>query len=156
MINGKPATYTIQNGYAVLNKTWKANDVITVNLPMAVRRVIANEKVKNDIGKVALQHGPLIYCAEWVDNNGKASNLVVPDNADFSTEFKADLLNGVLVIKSNLPAVKIDANGENVTTAQQQFTAIPYYAWANRGKGEMQVWFPEKIKEIELFSSGTN
>jgi DUF1680 family protein len=153
MINSKPVDYTMQNGYAVLNKKWNNNDVITVQLPMAVRRVVANEKVKNDIGKVALQRGPLMYCAEWVDNNGKASNIVVPDNATFSTEYRAGLLNGVVVIKGEVPAVKVDDNGENVTTIKQSFTAIPYYAWANRGKGEMQVWFPEKIKDVELLTA---
>ncbi len=113
MVNGKPVDYTMQKGYAVLNRTWKSNDVITMQLPMDVRRVVANEKVKNDIGKVALQRGPLMYCAEWVDNDGKASNLVMPDNAGFTTEYMKDLLNGVVIIKSKVPAVEIDANGEN-------------------------------------------
>jgi len=151
-VNGQPVEYSIQNGYAVLNRTWKKGDVVEMNLPMEVRRVIANEKVKNDIGKVALQRGPLMYCAEWVDNEGKASNLVVPDNATFTTEYKSELLNGVVIIKSQVPAIKVDDSGMNVTTAKQTFIAIPYYSWANRGKGEMQLWFPEKIKDIQLFT----
>ncbi len=152
MVNGKAIDYDMQNGYAVLNRTWKKADVVEVQLPMEVRRVVANEKVKNDIGKVALQRGPILYCAEWVDNDGKASNIVVPDNATFTTEFKPDLLNGVVVVKSQVPAIKIDNNGMSINTVQQPFTAIPYYAWANRGKGEMQLWFPEKIKDVELFT----
>ena len=142
----------MQNGYAVLNRTWKKGDVIEMNLPMDVKRVVANEKVKNDIGKVALQRGPLMYCAEWTDNNGKASNIVIPESITFTTEYKPDLLNGVVVLKSEVPAVKIDDAGMNINTVQQSFTAIPYYAWANRGKGEMQLWFPEKIKDVELFT----
>ena len=154
-VNGKPVAYDMQNGYAVLNREWKKGDVVEMNLPMDVRRVVANEKVKNDIGKVALQRGPLMYCAEWVDNNGKASNIVVPDNVVFTAEYKRDLLNGVMVLKSNVHAINIDNAGMNVSTTQQSFVAIPYYSWANRGKGEMQLWFPQKIKDIELFTRDT-
>jgi DUF1680 family protein len=152
-INGKEVAYQIQNGYAVLNRTWKKNDIIQVNLPMEVRKVVANNMVKNDIGKVALQRGPIMYCAEWVDNNGKASNIVMPVNTTFTTEYKPDLLNGIEIIKASVPAVLIDANGENLHTVNQPFVAIPYYAWANRGKGEMMIWFPERIKDIELVSN---
>lgn len=151
-INGKEVTYQIENGYAVLNRKWKKNDIIHVNLPMQVRRVLANKSVKNDIGKIALQRGPIIYCAEWVDNNGKASNIVMPDNTAFTTEYKPDLLNGIEIVKANVPAVLIDANGENLHTENQPFVAIPYYAWANRGKGEMMIWFPEKIKDVDIIS----
>lgn len=151
-INGKEVTYQIENGYAVLNRKWKKNDIIRVNLPMQVRRVLANKSVKNDIGKIALQRGPIIYCAEWVDNNGKASNIVMPDNTAFTTEYKPDLLNGIEIVKANVPAVLIDANGENLHTENQPFVAIPYYAWANRGKGEMMIWFPEKIKDVDIIS----
>ncbi len=151
-INGQPVEYTMQNGYAVLNKTWKKGDVVEVNLPMEVRRVIAKEDVKDDIGKIALQRGPIIYCAEWVDNNGKAANIIIPDNAMFTTEYRADLLNGVVVVKSNVPAVVVNSDGSSVTTENRMFTAIPYYAWAHRGKGEMMVWFPKQVKDIDLVS----
>ncbi len=151
-VNGQPVEYALENGYAVIDRKWKKNDVVNVQLPMDVRRVVANEKVTNDIGKVALQRGPLVYCAEWADNNGKASNIVIPADATFSTEFKPDLLNGVMVLKSTVPAISISADGTSINTVQHPFTAIPYYAWANRGKGEMQVWFPEKIKQVELLT----
>jgi len=151
-INGQPVEYTMQNGYAVLNKTWKKGDVVEVNFPMEVRRVIANEKVKDDIGKVALQRGPIIYCAEWVDNNGKASNMIIQNNATFTTEFKPELLNGVEIIKSNVPAVIVNVDGSSVSTVNQSFTAIPYYAWAHRGKGEMMIWFPTKVQDVDLIA----
>jgi len=152
-INGKEVDYEIKNGYAVLNRTWKKNDIIRVNLQMEVRRVVANKNIKNDIGKVALQRGPIIYCAEWIDNNGKASNIVIPANTAFTTEYKPALLNGVEIVKANVPAVLIDSNGENLHTEKQPFVAIPYYAWANRGKGEMMIWFPEQVKDIDLVSN---
>jgi uncharacterized protein len=151
-INGQPVEYKMQNGYAIVNRTWKKGDVVEVNLPMEVRRVVANQKVKDDISKVALQRGPLIYCAEWVDNNGKAGNMIIPNHATFTTEFKRDLLNGVEVIKSNVPAVVVSNDGNSVSTVNQSFTAIPYYAWAHRGKGEMIIWFPTKIQDVDLIA----
>jgi len=149
-INGKTADYTVANGYAVLAKTWKKGDVIQVNLPMEVRRITANKNVKDDIGKVSLQRGPLMYCAEWPDNNGKTSNILLPKDAQFSTEFRNDLLHGVTVIKSEVPVIVV--SGNSVSTVNQNFTAIPYYAWAHRGKGEMEVWFPEEVKNIDILS----
>jgi len=151
-INGKPVDYKIENGYAVLNKTWKKGDVIAVNLPMEVRKVVADPQVADDLGKVALQRGPLIYCAEWADNNGMATDFILPENTQFSTEFRKDLLNGVTVMKSEAIAVVIDDTGLNVTTVPRPFTAIPYYAWAHRGKGEMMIWFPKKVTNVDLIS----
>ena len=150
-VNGQPIEYAIANGYATINKTWKKNDVVEVSLPMEVRRVVANEKVKDDIGKIALQRGPLMYCAEWADNNGKTSNIIIPAAASFTSEFKRDLLNGVTVLHATVPAVVIAGN-ENISTQQVSFTAIPYYSWANRGKGEMSVWFPQQVKQVELIT----
>ena len=149
-VNGKVVEYAVQNGYAVISRTWQKNDKVEVNLPMEVRRVIAIKKINDDKGKVALQRGPLVYCAEWVDNNGKASNILMPANTVFSTVFKPDLLNGIVVINSEVPAVVISSN--SVATVKQSFTAIPYYSWANRGKGEMMVWFPEQVKDIDLIA----
>jgi DUF1680 family protein len=120
---------------------------------MEVRKVVANAKVKDDIGKVALQRGPLVYCAEWPDNNGRTGNIIIPTESQFTTEYKADLLHGVTVLKSQVIGVNVTGDGVNVSTATQPFLAIPYYAWAHRGKGEMNIWFPEKIKQVELISA---
>ncbi len=152
-INGQPIDYTVINGYAVLNKVWKKGDVVTVNLPMQVRRVVASANIKEDIGKVALQRGPIMYCAEWADNNGRASNIVVPGTAAFTTQFKPAMLNGIMVLQSPVPVVNIDSVANTVNTVTQTFTAIPYYAWANRGKGEMMLWFPARIKDIDLVAN---
>lgn len=151
-INGKPVMYNIENGYAVLKRSWKKNDIVEMNLPMEVRQVVANEKVRNDIGKMALQRGPVMYCAEWIDNKGKAANIIMPAHTKFTATYKADLLNGIEILKANVPVVLIEANGEALRTEKQPFIAIPYYAWANRGKGEMTLWFPERVKDVELFS----
>lgn len=151
-VNGQPVEHTMQNGYAVIKRKWKKNDVVEVQLPMNVERIVANENVKSDIGKVALQRGPIVYCAEWADNNGRAANIVMPENATFTTEYKPDLLNGVEVIKATVPAIVVDAKGQSVQTVSQPFTAIPYYAWANRGRGEMMLWFPEKVKDVDIIA----
>ena len=151
-INGKPENYTVVNGYAVLNRKWKKGDVVEVNLPMDVQRVTANKKVEDDLGKVAIQRGPLIYCAEWPDNNGKVSNIILPKGTALTPEYKADLLNGVTVLKGETTAVKIDSKNNTISTVKQNFTAIPYYAWAHRGKGEMTVWFPETITDVSIIS----
>ncbi|QKJ30149.1 glycoside hydrolase family 127 protein [Mucilaginibacter mali] len=151
-LNGKPVEYIMKDGYAVITKKWKAGDKIDISLPMEVRRVIANVKVTDDIGKIALQRGPIMYCAEWADNGGKTSNFIIPSTTTFKPEHNAGLLNGVTVLKGDVKQVNIDANGENVNTVNKQITAIPYYSWANRGKGEMMIWFPSQVKNISLMA----
>jgi DUF1680 family protein len=151
-VNGMPVNYQVEKGYAVLNRKWKKHDKVEMILPMDVRRVVANTNIPDDNGKVALQRGPIMYCAEWKDNNGLAGNLIVPNNAVFKPEYEANLLNGVTVLKANVKSINIDALGQNVSTADATLTAIPYYAWANRGKGEMVVWFPQQVKYVDLLT----
>lgn len=150
-INGEPVTYEIQKGYAVINRAWKKNDEVLVTLPMEIRQIIANEKIKDNIGKLALQRGPIVYCAEWADNNGKAGNIIIPPGAAFSTEYKPALLNGIMTLKTEVPVVSITGT-ESITTEKKTVTMIPYYSWANRGKGEMTIWFPSQIKDVEILS----
>jgi DUF1680 family protein len=141
-VNGRAQQLKLERGYVVLTRTWKKGDTIELNLPIPVRRIAANGQVAADRGRVALQRGPLVFAAEWVDNpSGKVRNLVLPDSAKLTAEWKPDLLNGVEVVKSRSVALRLDAQGKVETTAQE-FTAIPYYAWANRGKGQMLVWLP--------------
>lgn len=151
-VNGMPVNYKIEKGYAVLGRKWKKNDKVEVNMPMDVRRVVANNKIGEDNGKIALQRGPVMYCAEWKDNNGMASNIIIPKGAVFKPEFEAGLLNGVIVLKAEVKSINVDALGQNVSTQSTTLTAIPYYSWANRGKGEMMVWFPEQVKYVDLLT----
>lgn len=151
-INGKAADFILDKGYAVLNRTWKKGDVLEVNLPMEVRTVTSHKKVSDNEGKIALQRGPVMYCAEWPDNYGKTSNLILPVSAKFNAAYDAGLLNGVTVLKSEAIAVKVDSITNTVSSTKQVFTAIPYYAWAHRGKGEMSMWFPTKVTAIDIIS----
>jgi DUF1680 family protein len=151
-VNGKPAAYQIQNGYAVLKRVWNKNDQVQVVLPMETRRVESDSLIKDNIGKSSIQRGPLMYCAEWVDNAGNTSNIILPKTATFSSSFNPTLLNGVTVLKSQATKIEISSNGLEIKTLTKPFTAIPYYAWANRGKGEMTVWIPEKITATEIIT----
>jgi uncharacterized protein len=150
-LNGKSFDYKVENGYAVLNRSWKKGDVIEVNLPMEIQQIVSNDKIENNIGRVALQRGPLVYCAEWTDNNGLVSNIVLPENSNFTAEVRSDVLNGVTVLKSNAQAISVEA-GNSVSTKNQAFIAIPYYAWAHRGKGEMMIWLPQRVKAVDILT----
>lgn len=149
-VNGQPISYNMEKGYAIINRKWKKGDVVTVALPMDVQKVVASDKLEDDKGKMALQRGPLIYCAEGLDNGGRAANIILPQATAFTTEFQPGLLNGVMVLKSQVPAIAVDTANNRVSTVQQPFTAIPYYAWANRGKSEMMVWFPVQVKDVDI------
>ena len=139
-VNGVATKQIMQNGYWVINKKWKKGDVISVDLPMEVQKVSCNNNVKENIGKVALQRGPIMYCAEWLDNNGTTSDISLPPGATFTNEYST-ILNGIVILKGE--AYKMDEKNSSTVLEKKPFTAIPYYAWANRGKGEMQMWFPE-------------
>jgi uncharacterized protein len=151
-INGTVAAYTLDKGYAVLRRTWKRNDQITVELPMDIRQVEANKNVADDIGKAALQRGPIMFCAEWPDNGGKTSSILLPRGLQLQATYDSSLLHGVVVLSGVTPVINIANNGEEVKTVQKPFKAIPYYAWAHRGKGEMTIWFPRRVADIDIIS----
>ena len=150
-INGTAVAFNIKDGYAVLNKLWKKGDKVEVMLPMETRRVVSSKNIPENDGKVALQRGPLLYCAEWVDNFGKVSNLILPSNTVLIPEYNAGLLNGTMVLKGKVPAYIIE-NNQQIKTVEQLFTAIPYYSWANRGKGEMMLWLPTAVQSMEILT----
>jgi DUF1680 family protein len=143
-VNGFVVALDLDKGYARIKRAWEKGDVIELNLPMPVRRVATHAAVKEDAGKVALQRGPIVFCAEGLDNGGRALNLILPDAAKVSAEFRPDLLKGVVVLKGKALAEAKSVDGKIASTKEQDFLAIPYYAWANRGASEMKVWFPRK------------
>jgi len=126
-INGKVVSYELENGYARLYREWKSGDEIELDLPMDVKEVKANQSVTDDLGKVAIERGPLVYCLEEFDNP-EIDQVVVSQNTRFNTYFDGELLNGVEVIVAS-------GNERN-----ENFTAIPYYVWNNRGANKMNVW----------------
>ncbi|MCE7862412.1 MAG: glycoside hydrolase family 127 protein [Bacteroidetes bacterium CHB5] len=150
LVNGKPAPYQMENGYAAITREWKKGDVIELNFPMEVKRLTSRTEVKQNEGRVALQRGPLVYCVEGADNGGHAWNFILPDNAKFTTQHKNELLEGVTVIEFTAPTFQISPDGQSINTEARKITAIPYYAWCNRGQNEMQVWLPRSIKDVKV------
>jgi DUF1680 family protein len=140
-VNGKSVALELSAGYGRIRRAWKLGDIIELSLPMPVRRVVADARVEAASGMIALQRGPILYCAEGLDNGGDVFDLVVPDIAKLQSVFRPDLLNGVQVIRG--PATVYTTTKDGKTEAKKlEFQAIPYYAWANRGAGEMAVWLP--------------
>ena len=133
------------DGYAVISGKWKAGDKVEIEFPMPVRKVVADERIKEDIDKMAFQRGPVIYCAEWPDNNeGKVLSLLVKKDAAVTTEFVPSLLNGTQVIKTKGNKTKRTLEGKIELLNEEPVTLIPYALWNNRGAGQMIVWLPTK------------
>lgn len=149
-VNEKPAQYIMDKGYAVIDREWKKGDKVELNLPMEVKRVKARTELKQDEDRVALQRGPIVYCVEGADNNNKAWNMFMPDKPNFQTSFQKDLLGGVMTIQFQAPTVQLSTDGKSVSTEVKTVTAIPYFSWCNRGQNQMQVWLPQKIKDIKI------
>lgn len=134
-VNGKKQNVNVTDGYIILeNKDWKKGDKIEVDFEMAVRKVVSNDKVAADKGKIALERGPLVYCAEEIDNPDGVLNLSIYANNNYEYQFDTSLFNGLGSI------VGTASRGSNSTT----FKAIPYYAWAHRKMGEMAVWLDKE------------
>ena len=140
-VNGKAASPKIEAGYAVLRRTWKAGDTVELDLPMPIRRVLAHEKIADDRGRVAIERGPIVYCVEGADHDGKVMNLYLPDDATLAPEVRADLLGGVTVLRGKGAAV-YRGEDKKAATKPAELTMIPYYAWCHRGPNEMTVWLP--------------
>jgi hypothetical protein len=148
-VNGAQVSITATNGFARLDRQWRPGDIVEINLPMPVRRIVADPRAQDDAGRVTLERGPLVYAAEWPDNGGHALNIVVPDDAALTSEFRGDLLNGVTVITGKVQAIQRGRDGA-LHAQPHQLVAIPYYAWANRGMGEMEVWLPREAARARV------
>jgi DUF1680 family protein len=141
-VNGDRIPVSPSRGYLKIRRTWKAGDAVEVALPMRIRRVVANPAVRADTGRVAVERGPLVYCAEWPDNGGRVENLVLPDGVGLSVERRDDLLGGLTVVGGEAEALFDSGPGRAAVEKKQPIVLIPYYAWAHRGPGEMMVWLP--------------
>lgn len=144
-INGKMANVTLEKGYARINRKWKKGDVVELELPLEVKKVIANEKVEADRGRMALEYGPLVYCLEETDN-GPIDHILMDKERTFSTTFEPDLLGGIMILTGN--ATVITVKGHEVSSKTQPIKAVPYYAWNHRGNGSMAVWVPYQMQNL--------
>ena len=142
--------YTIDKNYAVIEKEWNKGDHVQITLPMRAVMVQSNDAIKQNTDRVAIQYGPLVYCVEGSDNNGKAWNIIVPPDTKFDViDYKVQD-EPVKAITAEVPVVVVGEDGLSLKTEKKKIIAIPYYAWANRGKNEMQVWLPTKITDVKL------
>ncbi len=121
-VNGNSVAVELNQGFAVVRRNWRSGDTVVLDLPMPARRVISHENIEDNRGRVAVERGPLVYCAEGIDNGGSALDLTLPDDAPLVAERDEGLLGGMTKIRSD------------------GVTLIPYYAWSHRGAGEMNVW----------------
>ncbi|MFT4031440.1 MAG: glycoside hydrolase family 127 protein [Siphonobacter sp.] len=128
-INGRKTEYRLENGFASLNRTWKKGDVIQLELPMPIRKVLANEQVQADRGLLALERGPIVYCVEAADNGGKVDQIILAKDTKLKAVNAPDFLTESVLIKEE---------------GKTNFTAIPYFLWSHRGPGAMAVWIPEQ------------
>ena len=134
-VNGDLQKPKLDKGYLTLMPKWQTGDVIELDLPVFVNKVTAHDSVSENISKVSLERGPIIYCAEAVDNFGKVSHLALAPDSPFKSTFQAHMLQGVVVLTGQ--SIRLDNS-----SAEQPFRAVPYYAWNHRGVGEMAVWLP--------------
>ncbi len=150
-----------KHGYLRIEREWKADDCVELTLSMPIELVKAHPEVRENTGCVAIQRGPLVYCLEQVDNNvppylnvppeeASLSNrvllkhIIIPEDVNLEARFEPDLLDGVVVIHGDA-VYDSDLDAQLYRRAREQrncfkIKAIPYYARANRGIGEMRVW----------------
>ena len=134
-VNGQPVALALKKGFWQIKRTWQAGDTVELELPMPVRRVVAHPAVKEDVDKFAVERGPLVYCAEGADNDGKV--LAKVPGADVRFEEQSMKFPGV----GDIVTVKILPQ---IVTKEQTLTLIPNCLWENRGPNEMTVWFRTK------------
>ena len=147
-VNGEEAVCEVEKGYAILKREWKSGDRIILDMEMPVVLVEANPLVREDIGKVAVMRGPLVYCLEEHDNGDQLQQMYLVEGAEFVEKFEPDLLKGVLTLTTEGKQISKAGWGCNDlyrtyrsrSFEKKELKFIPYYAWANRGIGEMRIW----------------
>ena len=140
-VNGQTVESDVNDGYLSIARKWKKGDVVEVHFDMIPRIVKANPKVEADHGRVAVERGPIVYCAEWPDNKFNVHSILLNQHPQFKVTDKPELLYGIRQITTDAQALSYDKAGKLVTK-DVELTLIPYYAWAHRGEGDMEVWLP--------------
>ncbi len=137
-------------GYLGIARAWKTGDTVDIHLPMEPRKVVASPLVKDVKNRVALERGPVVYCFEGVDNDGKALECILPKGFSVTAEARSELLEGVTVLKVPNALVASRADDDSIRTAPVSLTAIPYFSWNNRGLAPMQVFMPASTEGVLL------
>lgn len=148
-VNGKETPCAVEQGYAVLDRDWQDGDKVELLLDMTPRRIRANPKVNGDVGKVAIQRGPLVYCLEEIDNGSGLQRIYLPENAELRVVECPEKLGGIHEIRvkgkreSEFRDDVLYEYDRPMKFEEADLTFIPYYSWANRGENEMTVWVHE-------------
>ena len=143
-VNGEAVQNELKDGYFCIDRRWKKGDKVEVHFDMEPRTVKANNKVEADRGRIAVERGPIVYCAEFPDNNFDIFSVFMNRNPKFEVVEKPDLLYGINQLKTGAQTLGYDDQGR-LTTTDVNLTLIPYYAWAHRGSGAMEVWLPQEL-----------
>ena len=147
-VNGESISLTPERGYAMIRRLWSKGDAVTLHLAMPSERLHAHPNVRMDVGRIALRRGPFIYCVEEVDNPGAlVQTLALPRDAEIDASWREDLFGGAMTLTASAKRL-VSADDTLYSTAppvaqKALLTALPYYLWANRQPGSMQVWIAE-------------
>jgi DUF1680 family protein len=135
-VNGRSVgTVPDAAGYVVLDRRWRNGDVVEVEFPVEVRRVVADPRVIHNRRRMAVERGPIVYCLEWPEvEGGGVLNLLFDSNVELKPSFERGFFGGVTVIDAEARSIT------NPALPPRPVRLIPYYLWANRGAGEMSVW----------------
>ena len=151
-LNGEEVSYTIEDGYAVLQKDWAEGDYVEISLPMYIHQVVSNPNLKTNAGLCSYERGPIVYCAEGVDNSGKLDNLFIPEGATGTNSTAPSPISSLF--KGGIQQLRMNGkvctqNGTEVETADRVVRLIPYFARANRAASPMMVWIPTDASKME-------
>ncbi|MDE6121281.1 MAG: glycoside hydrolase family 127 protein, partial [Muribaculaceae bacterium] len=146
-VNGRKVESDLENGYFTISKKWKRGDRVDVHFDMPPRIVTASNKVAADRGRVAVERGPLVYCAEWPDNNFDIQSVLIGQKPELRAVRCDTTLNGLTKITANAQALALGNDGR-LRTDDVTLSLIPYYAWNHRGPGAMAVWLPADVSAV--------
>ena len=153
-IGGKPVEAPEEKGYAVIHRTWSSGDAVELVLDMPVEKIVSHPGVLMNQGQVALQRGPLVYCVEDANHKTGVFNLVLPGDAKMSPRWDQNLLGGITVVEGEAlvrtPSDNLYSRAGDVTFAETDLLAVPYYAWDNQTPGAMTVWMPGSFTTTKL------
>ena len=151
-LNGSEVTYTVQDGYALLQHDWKEGDYVNVSLPMDIHQVVSNENLKTNKGLCSYERGPLVYCAEGVDNGDKLDNLYIETGAtgtasNAPSTMTALFKGGIQVLRMNGKSCTMD--GSEVVASDKMIRLVPYFSRAHRAATAMMVWIPTDASKMQ-------
>jgi DUF1680 family protein len=146
-VNGTPMESELESGYFTIQRKWQKGDKVEIHFDMEPRIVKAHPLVEADAGKVSVERGPVVYCAEWPDNEFSVLSAVMPLKPKFKVEKKPEMLYGLNMIQAEGQLLAYNSEGK-IEVKDIELNMIPYYAWAHRGSGEMSVWLANDLSVI--------